>query len=205
MVVRDHQIVERLVDLGYKRVAGNRFARTMLDLPVRIVGERDEAPQAVIDVLIPAYTSRPRHDRRVSNELVTTEVLGLPTALNRPPLLLTLDLHRLNGERLEVDVAFPDEVAALVLKAFATRVRNRDTDVVDVWRCLEVAFAARVAPSEFKDGDRSEAAAHIRALFERRGGAGMRALESEQRLSSTAADARYTRLRALMARVLGGA
>lgn len=204
-VSREHQVIERLMNLGYDRVAGNRFARTMSDVPVRLVGQREEPPQAAIDVLIPAYTSRARHDRRVSDELVTTEVLGLPTALKRAPVVLALELHRFNGERLDVEIAFPDEVAALVLKAFATRVRNKATDVVDVWRCLEVAFAAGVGPHEFTDGDRAEAAAHIRALFDRRDGPGMRALESEQRLSSAAADGRFTRLRALMARILGKA
>lgn len=205
VVVRDHHVIERLMQLGYERIAGNRFARPIDDVPVRILGEREKPPQAVIDVLIPAYTSRARRDRRVSGELVTTEVLGLPTALNRPPVLLALELHRLNGERLNIDIAFPDEVAALVLKAFATRVRNKATDVVDVWRCLEVAFVADVGPHEFTDGDRAEAAGHIRAVFDRRDGPGMRALEAEQRLTSTAADERFTRLRALIARILGNA
>lgn len=205
VVVRDHHVIERLMQLGYERIAGNRFARPIDDVPVRILGEREKPPQAVIDVLIPAYTSRARHDRRVSDELVTTEVLGLPTALNRPPVLLALELHRLNGERLNIDIAFPDEVAALVLKAFATRVRNKATDVVDVWRCLEVAFVADVGPHEFTDGDRVEAAGHIRAVFDRRDGPGMRALEAEQRLTRTAADERFTRLRALIARILGNA
>lgn len=205
VVVRDHHVIERLMQLGYERIAGNRFARPIDDVPVRILGEREKPPQAVIDVLIPAYTGRARHDRRVSDELVTTEVLGLPTALNRPPVLLALELHRLNGERLNIDIAFPDEVAALVLKAFATRVRNKATDIVDVWRCLEVAFVADVGPHEFTDGDRVEAAGHIRAVFDRRDGPGMRSLEAEQRLTSTAADERFTRLRALIARILGNA
>jgi len=205
VIVRDHRVIERLMDLGYDRIAGNRFAKTLGDVPVRIPGEADSPPQAVIDVLVPAYTSRARNDRRVSADLVTTEVLGLPTALNRPPVLLALEMHRLNGERLDVEIAFPDEVAALVLKAFATRVRNKDTDVVDVWRCLEVAFAAGVNPHEFADGDRAEAAAHVRVLFERRDGAGMRALEAEQQLAGAAADERFTRVRALIARVLGSA
>lgn len=205
VIVRDHHVVERLMDLGYDRIAGNRFAKTLGDVPVRIPGEADSPPQAVIDVLVPAYTSRARNDRRVSDDLVTTEVLGLPTALNRPPVLLALEMHRLNGERLEVEIAFPDEVAALVLKAFATRVRNKDTDVVDVWRCLEVAFAADVDSHEFAEGDRAEAAMHVRALFERRDGAGMRALEAEQQLAGAAADERFTRVRALIARVLGSA
>lgn len=205
VIVRDHHVIERLMDLGYNRVAGNRFAKTLGDVPVRIAGEVDVPAQAVIDVLVPAYTSRARNDRRVSDELVTTEVLGLPTALNRAPMLLALELHRLNGERLEAEIAFPDEVAALVLKAFATRTRDKGTDVVDVWRCLEVAFAAGVDPREFAEADRAEAATYVRTLFERRDGPGMRALEAEQRLSGAAADERFTRLRALIARVLGPA
>jgi hypothetical protein len=205
VVVRDQRIIERLGELGYERVAGNRFARTLHDVPVRVAGDRDEPQRATIDVLIPAYTSRARNDRRVSDNLVTTEVLGLSTALKRPAVLLDLELHRLNGERRGVEIAFPDEVAALVLKGFATRVRNKATDVVDVWRCLEVAFAAGVGPDEFALGVPAEAAAHIRTLFERRDGPGMRALLGEQGLSAAGADERYTRVRALIARVLGEA
>lgn len=203
VVVRDHHLIEHLAQLGYERVAGNRFARTIDDVPVRIVGGRDQAPRAVIDVLVPAYTSRPRANRRVSGDLVTTEVLGLPTALNRAPVVLALEMHRLNGERLDVEIAFPDEVAALVLKAFATRIRSKATDVVDVWRCLEVALAAGIGPHEFTEGDRAEAAAQIRVLFEGRDGQGMSALEAEQRLSTISADRLFTRLRALMERILG--
>lgn len=204
-IVRDHQVVERLMELGYERLAGNRFARNVPDVPVRIVGGRKEPSMAIIDVLIPSYTSRARQDRRVSEELVTTEVLGLATALTREPLLLSLDLHRLNGERLEAQIAFPDEVSALVLKALATRVRDKATDVVDVWRCLEVAFAAGTSPLEFAEGDRAQAAKHIRSLFDTRDGPGMQALESEQSLSRVAGDERFTRLRALIARILGAA
>jgi hypothetical protein len=104
---------------------------------------------------------------------------------------------------VDTEVAFPDEVAALVLKGYATRVRHRATDVVDVWRCLEVAFAAGLRPDDFAEGIPAEAAAIVRRMFERREGTGMAALIEEQRLSADAADARYTRLRALIARVLG--
>ena len=120
--------------LGYTKVAGNRFSRTINDVPVVVTGARESPLEAIIDVLIPAYTSRARPNRRVGDQLVTTEVLGLTTALNRAPVVLTLELHRLNGDALDVELSFPDEVAALVLKGFATRVRVRATDVVDVWR-----------------------------------------------------------------------
>src|SRR5207244_10779882 len=45
VVVRDQRVIERLAELGYERVAGNRFARTLHDVPVRVVGDRDEPPQ----------------------------------------------------------------------------------------------------------------------------------------------------------------
>ncbi|MEA2703039.1 MAG: hypothetical protein QOD63_984, partial [Actinomycetota bacterium] len=192
-----------LAGLGYTKVAGNRFSRTIKDVAVVVTGARVPAREAIIDVLIPAYTSRAPQNRRVGDQLVTTEVLGLTTALNRAPVVLTLELHRLNGDALDVELSFPDEVAALVLKGFATRVRVRATDVVDVWRCLEVAFAAGVDPTAFADAIPAEGAALVRTLFNRRDGVGMTTLRSEQRLSDQAADARFTRVRALVARVVG--
>lgn len=85
----------------------------------------------------------------------------------------------------------------------ATRVRSKATDVVDVWRCLEVAYAAGAGRGEFRDGIPAEAAVIVRSLFDRREGAGMNALVTEQGLSDVAADERFTRLRALIARVFG--
>jgi hypothetical protein len=143
----------------------------------------------------------------VSDDLVTTEVPGLALALQRDPVLLHMELHRLNGEQLDVEVAFPDEVAALTLKAFASQVRDKPTDIVDLWRCLEIAYAADTDEAAFAEGNAAEAARIVRTLFDRRDGAGMSALVGEQRLSDTAADDRFTRIRALIQRVLpvGGA
>lgn len=43
VVVRDHHVIERLRELGYERVAGNnRFAKPVRDVPVRIIGEREQ-------------------------------------------------------------------------------------------------------------------------------------------------------------------
>lgn len=203
IVVRDHQLIKRLRDLGYEQVEGNRFARTMTDVPVRVAGGRDSPRQAIIDVLVPAYTSRARENRRINEDLVTTEVLGLAAALKREPVRMVLELHRLNGDTLNAELSFPDEVAALVLKSFATQVRAKATDVVDVWRCLEVALAAGVEPAEFSKGIPAKSAAIVRALFDTREGRGMTALVAEQRLSKPVGDERFTRLRALIARVLG--
>ena len=55
-------------------------------------------------------------------------------------------------------------VSALVLKAQATRIRSKDTDVADIWRCLEIAFAAGVGPEDFAGGVRAESAELIRSL-----------------------------------------
>jgi hypothetical protein len=88
------------------------------------------------------------------------------------------------------------------LKAFATQVRDKATDVVDLWRCLEIAYAAGTEAEAFVGGEAAEAARIIRALFDRRDGSGMSALVREQRLSDAAADERFTRIRALVQRVL---
>ena len=48
-----------------------------------------------------------------------------------------------------------------MLKNLATRLRSKATDVVDVWRCLEIAFAAGVVPADFRGAVRAEAAAII--------------------------------------------
>jgi hypothetical protein len=204
IVARDHHVVGLLKDLDYTQVAGNRFARGLSDIPVKIKDKGDpRRPEAFIDVLVPAYTRRARENVQVGDDLFTTEVPGLQLALARPPVTITLELRRLNGEILRCELPFPDEISALVLKSLATTVRSKDTDTADVWRCLEIAFAAGLGPADFSRGIRAESAAVIRSLFDRRGGAPVAALAAEQRLSAEATDARITRIRALIAHVLG--
>jgi hypothetical protein len=201
VVVREEGLIGGLLERGYQQVEGNRFSRLIDDIPVTVRGA--EGPRsAVVDVLVPSYRTRARSNHRVSDDLVTTEVPGLALALQREPVLLHMELHRLNGEQLDVELAYPDEVAALTLKAFASRVRDKPTDVVDLWRCLEVAYAAGTGAESFIEGEAADAARIIRALFDRRDGAGMSALRDEQRLSAGAGDERFTRIRALIQRVL---
>ncbi|HUB37258.1 MAG TPA: hypothetical protein VMA72_00240 [Streptosporangiaceae bacterium] len=202
IAARDLDIAGRLKAAGYQQVAGDRFERPVSEVPAGIPGGESSAHRAAIDVLVPAYTSRPRHNVRVGTELVTTEVPGLHIALARAPVELALDLRRLNGDLLCVRLLFPDEVSALALKAFATSVRTKPTDIIDVWRCLEICFAAGVKAEVFSRGATARAAAITRELFHRQGGPGMRALIDQQRLSKDAADQRYTRIRALIARLL---
>jgi hypothetical protein len=205
VVARDRHIPDRLKALGYEPVAGDRFARAVSGIPVRVAGAENAPRQAIIDVLVPAYTSRARQNVKISEDLVTTEVLGLAAALSRPPVTMGLELRRLNGEMLQATLPVADEVSALVLKSLATRARVKATDTTDIWRCLEIALAADVTPSDFTRGVRAEAADIIRALFARREGAGMTALVDELRLSAQATDQRFTRLRALIPRVVGPA
>lgn len=203
-VVEDLDIVGRLRHLGYQPVAGNRFARDLDDIPAGLTNRTADVPAATLDVLIPTYTSRARQNRRVG-DIVTTEVPGLAIALQRPPVELDLEMHRLNGSIVRERISFPDEVSALVLKAHATTVRSKATDVVDLWRCLEIALAAGLRPGDFAfDGGR-QSVQILKRLFQHREGDGMTALIAEQRLSDRGTASRFTRIRALLDRVVGEA
>lgn len=204
IVARDHRVAGRLMDMSYVQVAGNRFARELSDVPAGLaVRDARNVHQALIDVLVPAYAGRARDNVQVADDLFSTEVPGLHLALARPPITIALELRRLNGQALQCEVPFPDEVSALVLKALATTVRAKDTDIADIWRCLEIANAAGLGPVDFNRGIRAESAAVIRRLFAGRRSPAMRTLASQQHLSPEGADQRHTRILALMARVLG--
>jgi hypothetical protein len=144
IVVRAINLPGRLLELGYEQIAGNRFVRAVRDIPIELSTDEAEPNRSVIDILIPAYTSRARENVEVTEELITTEVPGLAAALGRPAVTMALDLRRLSGETVQAVLSFPDEVSALVLKGLATRVRVKATDVTDIWRCLEIALAAGV-------------------------------------------------------------
>lgn len=198
LVARD--LPGRLKAAGYRQVAGDRFEKPARDIPAGLGSTPASAYNAAIDVLVPAYTSRPRHNVTLAPDLVTTEVPGLQIALARPPVELTLDLRRLNGDLSSVRLLFPDEVSALALKALATTVRIKPTDIVDIWRCLEICLAAGTDATTFSHGTPADAAVIIRELFGKNG-PGMQTLTDQQRLSKDAADRRYTRIRALTARL----
>lgn len=200
VVVRDLTIVERLIELGYTKVAGDRFTRAIDDVPA---GDGSETRKAVIDILLPSYTSRPSKNKTVG-DLTATEAMGLASALQRTPVATELEFLRLNGESAQVLLLFPDEASALVLKAFATRARDKPTDQTDIWRCLEICYAAGVKPDHFTDSrEMATGAALARSLFSDRDGPGMSAITEDLGLSESAADQRYTRIRALIDEILG--
>jgi len=201
VVARDLDLAGRLKAAGYRQVAGDRFEKPVPDIPAGLGGTSASAYSAAIDVLVPAYASRPRQNVTVAPDLVTAEVPGLQIALARPAVELTLDLQRLNGDLTSVRLLFPDEVSALALKAFATTVRIKPTDIVDIWRCLEICLSAGIDATAFSHRTPADAAVVIRELFGKNG-PGMQALTDQQRLSKNAADRQYTRIRALIARML---
>jgi hypothetical protein len=201
VVARDINLAGRLKAAGYRQVAGDRFERPVRDIPAGLTSTAPSEHHAAIDVLVPAYTSRPRQNVTVAPQLVATEVPGLQIALARPPIELTLELQRLNRDLSSIRLLFPDEVSALALKALATTVRIKPTDIVDVWRCLEICLAAGIDATAFRRGTPADAGVIIRELFVKNG-RGMQTLADQQRLSKDAADQRNTRIRALMARLL---
>lgn len=202
VVVNQPTLINALIERGYRKIDGNRFSRDVTDLPSLQLGHESSERSALVDVLVPAYTSRARQNRRFGDHLVTTEVPGLAVALQRPAVAIDVEMRRLNGERLVASLLLPDEIAALVLKVGATRVRDKATDLVDIWRCLEVANAAGVKPRHFTAEEELQAAEHIRSLFASNTSTGIIAIVNEQGLSETGAARRLTRIRALIERVL---
>ncbi len=196
IAVRDGRLIELLKERGYDRTTGNTYARRIDDLPLSI-----EDPWASIDLLIPAYTSRARDNLRVSDDLTTTEVLGLAEALRRPGVVVSLDLQRLNGEMLTALITLPDEASAVMLKALAWERRSASRDAVDLWRTLEIAVAAGVSPDEFSEGVGEQALKIARRSFEMVNDGAMRAITAAKRLSDEAAQRLHTRIQALLQRV----
>ena len=65
-----------------------------------------------------------------------------------------------------------------------------------------MCFAAGTDPAQFTGPERVAAVARVRELFGSRSGAGMTSFIDEQRLTPRAADGRYTRIRALVDRIV---
>lgn len=97
VAVNDSSLIDALIARDYRRLAGNRFGRELGDLP-RV--DSGQPPSALVDVLVPTYTSRVRTNLRFGDHLVTTEVPGLAVALQRPPVVLGVEMIRLNGDVL---------------------------------------------------------------------------------------------------------
>lgn len=188
-VLRRPELVEAIEARGYAKTFGNRWERAI-----------DDRRIAAVDLLVPAYRTRARHTVKVG-DVVTTEVPGLATALRRPGVIVDAELHLTNDETVTTSVVLPDPVGTLALKAGARTVRNEARDAEDLWRCLEVAAADGVTPSTF-DGD--ESIDDLRDLLWRQLGPNGTALpELTAGLQPEAEAQRRTRVRALLAEVVG--
>lgn len=188
-VLRRPDLVEAIERLGYQKVFGNRWERQV-----------DERRVAAVDLLVPSYRSRAR-DTVTVGDVVTTEVPGLADALRRPGITVDAELRLTDGARLETTVVLPDAIGILAMKALVRAVRTEWRDAEDLWRCLEIAAAEGVEPSDF---DESATLRELRLVLWRElgpGGAAVGALA--ERLQDGAAARLRTRLRALLAEVVG--
>lgn len=186
--LRDPELVTAIEDLGYRRVAGNRWER-----PV------DERRLATVDLLAPSYTARARHDIRFG-DVVTSEILGLAEAFLRPSVTLDARLVLTTGEDLEARLSLPDALATLALKCGARVSRDDSRDAEDLWRCLEVAAAEGVDPSVFDQPPWNDARQRLVIELIDPG----RALPAiTDRLQPAAAARMRTRIRALLLDIAG--
>lgn len=155
---------------------------------------------AAIDVVIPSPTSRPG-SRRVG-ALTVDALPGVFTAVTRPPVVVALTAQLRDQTSHELAVLLPDPVAMVTTKAFACTSRSRGTDWADLWRCLEIAAVAGVGPDDFAGhSETAQAAALVRRHLTRPNKVVAALLSAD--LSSVAAAARVTRIRALTKRIVG--
>lgn len=182
-VLASSGLVQALIDRGYRQEGGNRFIREVDDL------------ELAIDLLIPAHTSRIRHNRPVG-DLFVDEVPGLSFALARDPFVANLRVRLTSGRYVNTTAHFPDAVAALCLKVLAFAARLEKRDAIDVWRMLEVVNAEGVTPTNWPDrATPRQAAERLRTDFLPARSKGVR-LATDQ-------SGQQARIRALVARVVG--
>jgi len=135
-------LVEALTERRYEQVRGDRFERA--------------ADGAIIDLLVPSYTSRRRHN----------VVVG--------PLIVTVTA-RLTDDRAHgpIEVHLPSLPAAVAIKAHAWQDRRADSDALDVARLLYAADITELRPEDFDASSTLRQASDIvRAAFRLTTGAG---------------------------------
>lgn len=189
LLLRDGTLVAEIEAGGYRKIAGNRWERTL-----------PRGTTATVDLLIPSYTSRHRENVAVG-DLVTTEVPGLADALRRPGISIDLDIVLTDRTTLTTTVVVPDAVATLGLKACARTVRDEERDSEDLWRCLEIAVADGIIVDTFRPDPAFET---VRAILHREFSPGGASLATVTRgLTDDARAKRTTRIRALLERLVG--
>ncbi len=130
-------LVEALLGMGYQLQGGNRLVRA------------SAGSGCAIDILVPADTSRVRHNRKVGDHLFVDEAPGLRYALARPAMTVDLEVRLTTAVTVRLQPAVPDLTAAICLKVLAYHSRGEPRDAFDVWRLLEVARADRLAAPDW--------------------------------------------------------
>lgn len=182
----DASLVDLIEAGGYRKEAGNRWTRDV-----------DDRRRAVIDILIPGYTSRFRSSHQVGS-VNSTEVPGLSEALRRSPVEVHAVMHLTDGAQVEATVQIPDLIAMLVLKARARSVRSETRDAEDLWRCIELVNADLGMPAAAEDPDLIAVLPILRAEL----GPGGTSLPSiTAGVAEEEAQRRRTRLLALLAEI----
>jgi hypothetical protein len=188
-VLRQPHLTSTIEALGYRRVLGNRWERSI-----------DDRRVAAVDLLVPAYRTRARDNVKVG-EVVTTEVPGLAEALRRPPVHIDAVLRLTDGVERHASINLPDAIGMLALKAYARTVRDHPTDVEDLWRCLEIAAVDGVTPEMFDNEEPLERLRSMLATDLSPTGAPVQRLAASRPTSGSIQ--LPTRLRALLTEVVG--
>lgn len=133
--LHDDSLIEAVASLGYRKVAGNRWSRSI-----------DQTREATVDLLVPSYRTRLRSSVQHGGTN-TTEVGGLAVALKRPAVCVIGRVVLADGTELPLELSIPDLTSMLGLKLHARSARAEDPDAIDLWTCLELIVAA----DEFDD------------------------------------------------------
>lgn len=156
-VLADTDLVGPLRRLDHTQEEGDRFRRS--DGPV-------------IDVLTVS-----QRDRQVESEtfgdLTVDAVPGMHVATMLPAIGVEVQAHLRDGTELAMALDVTDVRAALVMKAYAYRLRFGANDARDVWRLLEAADGAgRTAKDWPRAAGARTAAAHLWSFFGQPGSSG---------------------------------
>ncbi|MGB3674414.1 MAG: hypothetical protein WA988_08245 [Candidatus Nanopelagicales bacterium] len=188
-VLQEPELVDTIEDLGYHKVAGNRWERAL-----------ENRRTASVDLLIPSYRTRVRDTARIGT-VTTTEVPGLAEALQGPGIPIEAELYLTDDSRLTATTLLPDALGMLTLKVLARTVRAETRDVGDIWRCLEIAAADNVQPDSFDDTPTRQ---QVRTLLWRELGPNGKALtDLPAGMSEQQAAKLRTRTRALLTECVG--
>lgn len=141
IVLQDGTVAHAISQLGYDKVAGNRWTRRV-----------DDHRSASCDLLVPSYTSHARPTVRVG-DTITTEVPGLAIALKREATVVDVEAELTSGETIGFAAQIPDTPSMLALKLHAISVRDEPRDAIDLYTCLESVVAANATNVFAGDSD----------------------------------------------------